>query len=102
MSPNVTSWCHPMDHGDIQTMKKKYRWILVQSLAGVVGGGGGVSMYVKKLNSILLIGHPKIARESKKTQMWSCSKLPAEGEKQTESKVTEDTVKENCEILFLY
>jgi hypothetical protein len=29
--------------------------------------------------------------------MRSCSKLPAEGEKQTESKVTEETVEENCE-----
>lgn len=66
MSPNVTSWCHPMDHGDIRTMKKKYRWIFVQSLADFIGEGREVSIYVKKLNLMLLIGQPNLGRESRK------------------------------------
>lgn len=66
MSPNVTSWCHPMDHGDIRTMKKKYRWIFVQSLADVIGKEGEVSICVKKLNPMLLIGQPNLGRESSK------------------------------------
>jgi hypothetical protein len=55
-----------MDHGDIRTMKKKYRWIFVQSLADFIGEGREVSIYVKKLNLMLLIGQPNLGRESRK------------------------------------
>jgi hypothetical protein len=44
-----------MDHGYFQTMKKNIGEYSL-SLADFIGEGGEVSMYVKKLNPMLLIG----------------------------------------------